>query len=243
MDQAREKGVPGECNHKKRESVDRGTTKLRASWRAKLACAGRAAALVGVAALGGGPWCGAGAAPAPEARNLTIVTYAADGFSQMSTLKVGRVFTENRRMGFFRVRLLPVLVAQDVHVELSPAAAGENWPASLQANFKPLFRRSSGGSSSEWRDLSVWLRGDAAPRLQAQRICPPTSGEAESLTLEGVTLQTTQGPVKRPWVRLELKKAPGQVVWEAEGAMYQWQVFTGQLISEPTKTKQTNKSL
>jgi hypothetical protein len=155
----------------------------------------------------------------------------------MATLKVGRVFPDNRRVGFFRVRLLPLLVVQDVRLELSPAAAGENWLASLQMDFKPLLGRRTSGS--EWRNLSVWVSGDSGPRLQAQRVCPPTSAETESLTLEGVTLQTTTGPVKRPWARLELiKKVPGRVVWEADGATFQWQLFTGQLISEPTKTKQ-----
>jgi hypothetical protein len=171
----------------------------------------------------------------PEARNLTLVTYAADGLSKMATLKVGRVFAEDRRMGFFRVKLLPLLVVQDVHLELSPAAAGENWPASFQADLKLLLHRRSSGS--EWRDLSVGLLGDTAPRLQAQRLCPPPSAGTDSLTLEGITLQTTNGIVKCPRARLDLKKVPGQVIWEADGATFQWQLFTGQLISAALTTK------
>ena len=173
-----------------------------------------------------------------------MVSYAQDGISPMATLKVGRVFTEYyRRLGFFRVRQLPLVVVQNLQLELSPAAAGGNWPASLQMDSKPLFGRLNRGSRIEWRDLTVRLSGDSAPRLQVRRVCPPTSAEAESLMLEDVTLQTTQGPVKRPWARLDLKQVPGQVVWEAEGATFQWQLFTGQLISEPTTTKQKDKSL
>ena len=49
-----------------------------------------------------------------EARNVTLAIYSDDSSALVAVLKVGRVFNENRRLGFFRVKLLPVLVAQGV---------------------------------------------------------------------------------------------------------------------------------
>ena len=163
-------------------------TKLRVSGWAGLTYVDRKLERLCVLALAGGLWWGAGAAPVQEARNLTTDTYAADGLSKIATLKVGRVFTENRRVGFFRVKLLPVLVVQDVRLELSAVAAGENWPASFQADLTPLFRRRSSGI--EWRDLSIWLPGDTAPRLQAQRGCPSANAETALISTMIFSKQT-----------------------------------------------------
>jgi len=167
-----------------------------------------------------------------EARNVTLAIYSDDSSALVAVLKVGRVFNENRRLGFFRVKLLPVLVAQGVRLEFTESTPNTNWPASFRANPAPLARP---GTSLEWRDVSVRFPQDAHPRLQAGQLHPPTRTDAETCLLENVTLQTDTGALIVPRARLLLKGLAGRVVWESQGAIQQWDLFTRSLISEESK--------
>jgi len=177
---------------------------------------------------------GAGAVRAAEARNVTVGIYADDSASMVAMLKVGRIFTENRRLGFFRIKLLPVLVAEGVRLEFTESRPNTNWPAGFRANPALLARP---GTSLEWRDVSVRFPQDAQPRLQAGQLHPPTRADAESCLLEGVTLQTDAGPLKVSRARLLLNGLAGRVVWESQGVTWQWDLFTSNLISEKSKSQ------
>ena len=169
-----------------------------------------------------------------EARNVTLGVYSDDFSTLVATLKVGRVFNENRRLGFFRVKLLPVLVAQGVRLEFTESAANTNWPAGFRANPVPLAQR---GTSLQWRDVSVRFPQEPQPRLHAGQLRPPTRTDPESCLLEDVTLQTDSGALNVPRARLLLKGPTGRVVWESQGAIQQWDLFTRSLISDNPETK------
>ena len=173
-----------------------------------------------------------------EARNVTVGIYTGDSSSMVALLKVGRIFTENRRLGFFRVKLLPVLVVQGVRLEFTESMPNTNWPAGFRVNPAPLARP---GTSLEWRDVSVRFPQDVQPRLQAGQLHPPTRTDGESCLLENVTLRTDAGALHVSRARLLLNGLTGRVVWESPGGVQQWDLFTRSLISEPSKKLTINQ--
>ncbi len=160
-----------------------------------------------------------------EARNLRIPLYPDGSTSLTGVVRINRVFTENRRLGFFRVKLLPVSVVAGMRLDLSETTPNTNWlsgfrlPRGLVAN--------RGGV--EWRDASVSLPGDLVPRFQVKRLRLPAAVASEYLLLEDVTLQTDSGPVNVPQARLLLRGAPGSVVWQIGAQINHWDLFTGKL--------------
>jgi len=167
-----------------------------------------------------------------EARNVTLGIYSDDSSTLVAVLKVGRVFNENRRLGFFRVKLLPVLIAQGVLLEFTQSTPNTNWPAGFRANPGQMAQP---GTSVEWRDVSVRLPQDSLPRLQAEKLHLPTRTEADSCLLENVTLQTDAGVLNVPRAMLLLKELAGRVVWESQGAIQQWDLFTRSLILDKSR--------
>jgi hypothetical protein len=164
-----------------------------------------------------------------DARHVTVGIYSGDSSTQVAVLKVGKVFIENRRLGFFRVKLLPMVVVQGVSLEFTESAPNTNWPTGFRANPVPL---APPGTSVEWRDVSVRFAQDAHPRLRAALLRPPTKSDAESCLLEDVTLQTDAGALNVSQATLLLKGLTGQVVWESQGAVQRWDLFTRSLISD-----------
>jgi hypothetical protein len=174
----------------------------------------------------------AGAEPARkfEARDVQVPVYADDYQATAGVLKIERIFTEQRRLGFFRVKLLPMRVAQGVCLELSQRAPNTNWLAALR--FNPA--AAAKGARLEWRDVSVRMPGDPAPCLQARRLYPNTDAHPDFYLLEDVTMQTDAGPVQVARARLLLAGQPGRIVWEAGGRTRQWDLFTGKVTSNTT---------
>jgi hypothetical protein len=173
----------------------------------------------------------AGVLGAAEARNVAVPIYPPGALTPCAVVKVGHVFTEKRRMGFFRVKLLPVLVAQDVRLELGQSSPDTNWLAGFRVDLGPVAR----GGSVEWRDLSLWLPRETLPRLQVQRLVLPADPRSQEFALEGVTLQTETGPLKVPRARLWVGEQPGQVIWEENGMVLRWDLFAGKVISREPK--------
>jgi len=160
-----------------------------------------------------------------EAENVETTIYGNDFFQPAAILKIDKVFTDQQRIGFFRVKLLPVMVAQGVRLELGPSVTDTNGLATF--HFKPATARKS--SRMEWRDISVSLPKETEPRLRAKRLYCVGSGQSEFLQLEGVTLQTDAGPLKVPRAKLLLNGKPGCVLWESSGATSQWDLFARKL--------------
>jgi hypothetical protein len=168
-----------------------------------------------------------------EARNITLGIYSDDGSAMVALLKVARVFNENRRLGFFRVKLLPMVIAQGVRLEFAQPEPGTNWLAGFCANPAPMAKP---GTRLEWREVSVRFPQDDRPRLQAAQLHPPAGTNAESCLLENITLQTDAGALTVPRARLMLKGLAGRVVWESQGVTQQWDLRTRNLISEKSKS-------
>jgi hypothetical protein len=163
-----------------------------------------------------------------EARDIQIPFYADSAQSLAAVLKIQTVFTDHRRLGFFRIKLLTVLVAQNVCLELADSAANTNWAAAFQFKRWPFAK---GRDMLEWHDVSVRMPGETLPRLRAGRVSPNSNATTDFCLLEDVTLQTDEGPIKISQARLLLADQPGRVVWEERGRKNFWDLFTSKLNS------------
>lgn len=162
-----------------------------------------------------------------EASNLRIPICADGAAAPVGIVRIERVFTEKRRMGFFRVKLLPITVVTGTRIDLAESKPNTNWLSGFRL---PRGLVASRGGV-EWREVGVQLPGDSTPRLRIKRLRPPPTdaAAAEYLLLENVTLQTEAGPVQVPQARLLLRGSPGRIVWQSGDQAGEWDLFTGKL--------------
>jgi hypothetical protein len=159
-----------------------------------------------------------------QTSNLENVIYGDDFFKPVAAVKIGRIFTDHRRLGFFHIQLLPVLVAEGVHLEFAQASPQTNWLEGFRFDPAP----SVGRSAVEWRDFSVSLAQEKLPRLQAERVHPTVNASSVVCQLEGVTVQAGPERLKVPKAELRAEGQSGQVVWTCFHQTIQWDLFTGQ---------------
>jgi hypothetical protein len=158
------------------------------------------------------------------ASNVASVVYGADFFEPVAALKIERIFTDHRRLGFFRVKLLPVLVAEGVHLEFARASPQTNWLEGFRFDPAP----SVGRSAVEWRDFSVSVAREKMPRLRADRVHPTVNASSVVCRLEGVTVQSGSGPIKVSRAELRAEGESAQVTWQTSNANIKLDLFTGQ---------------
>jgi hypothetical protein len=159
-----------------------------------------------------------------QASNLESVIYGDDFFKPVAALKIWRIFTDHRRLGFFHIKLLPVLIAEGVHLEFAQASPQTNWLEGFRFDPAP----SVGRSAVEWRDFSVSIAQEKSPRLQAERVHPTVNASSIVCQLEGVTVQAGLERLKVPKAELRAEGQSGQVVWMRSHQTIQWDLFTGQ---------------
>jgi len=158
-----------------------------------------------------------------QASNLESVIYGDDFFKPVAAVKIGRIFTDHRRLGFFHIQLLPVLVAERVRLEFAQASPQTNWLEGFRFDPAPSVRR----SAVEWRDFSVSIAQEELPRLQAERVHPAVTASSIVCQLEGVTVQAGPERLKVPKAELRAEGQSGQVVWTRSHQIIRWDLFTG----------------
>lgn len=99
-------------------------------------------------------------------RDVTIPYYSRGGSSPAAVVRIKRLFTDYQRRGFFRIGLLPMLVAEGVRIEILQP---EETLAALQGAQKWLHSRAA-RKGLEWRDVQFHFQTEAAPRLEATRL-------------------------------------------------------------------------
>jgi len=80
----------------------------------------------------------AGLSGSPQASNVESVIYGDDFFKPVAALKIERIFTDQRRLGFLHIKLLPVLVAEGVHLEFAQASPQTNWLEGFRFDPAPM---------------------------------------------------------------------------------------------------------
>ena len=161
-----------------------------------------------------------GATFAPvKASQVTIPIYAEGESNAVAVLRAERVAREQCRLGFFRVKLLPLLVVEKARLELQPAGLRCNPLARVQAGLEPL----TGKVPFEFREFQVFFPDERTARLSARSVHPASSGSAWAL--DDVTLYSDQGPITLAHARLLFDGEESRLVWPTNGATAQFNLF------------------
>ncbi len=179
----------------------------------------------------------AGLSGSSRARDVEIPVFSGTASGPIAIWKIENVFTAHRRIGFFQVKLMPMLVAEKVRLVFTQAKPQATWPEAF--HFKLL--SPAGGNAVEWRDFSVFIPGQDVPRLRAERGYPAVNAGATICRLEGVTLQVGSGQLKVPRAELRATGETGQVVWRTAAANIAWDLFTRQCTTNLLVQKSQNE--
>ena len=107
---------------------------------------------------------------AESVRGVTVPFYQAGEPRPYAALRVQRISKDYERRGFFRIGLLPVLVAEDVTLRFLDAERSAD-------TFARVGRLTEGAADTvEWRKVELTFEKDTLPRLQAARMRPARDG-------------------------------------------------------------------
>jgi hypothetical protein len=194
----------------------------------------RLVGMVGVVLIAFAPTAGpaAGLSGSFKARNVEIPVFSGNASEPTAMWRIENVFTEHRRIGFFQVKLMPVLVAERVRLALIQTNAPINW---LEV-FSSRLMSAANKNALEWRDFSLVFPAEDVPRLRADRAHPSANAGTATCRLEGVTLQVGSRQLNVPHAELRAAAGSGQVVWRAAAMSIQWDLFTGQCTTNKVET-------
>ena len=158
-----------------------------------------------------------------EARDVTMPVYFDRSDNPGAVWRVGHVFEDHRRLGFFQVRLLPVLVADNISLECVQTNASLDWVKI----FHSLPAEVTQKNGAEWRDFKLVFTGETPPCLQANRVNVKNDGSVIICRLEGMTLRTDTGTVSMPLAELHAGPHAAWVTWQSAGMNRRWDLEPG----------------
>ncbi len=120
-----------------------------------------------------------------DAKDLSVSDYDSKHLSLRIRVHVGHLFTEHERHGFFRIGVLPNLVAEDVQMHI--ASAG--WMGGISPTINS-WRPSPAVRRVELRRLQIFLPDESHACLSAAVARPEPNG---NLSLSSVSLNDTSG--------------------------------------------------
>lgn len=168
-----------------------------------------------------------------KARQAVMPIFVTGHSNAAAVLRVGRFFTDHRRMGFFRVQLLPLFVAEGVRLELGEAARASNSLADLPSSLE----RVSGKTPVELRSFKIALAGEKDSCVEARRGRLASAGGVPTLVLEDATVTVSNVPVRVRRAGMPLTNGPIHLAWERDGAALRFDPFTRTLTTNPCSTK------
>jgi len=155
-----------------------------------------------------------------------MVFYPKGSIQPMATCKVDGVFLDHRRLGFFHVRLLPILVVQGVHIELGDAGADDDWMSELGENLAVGMKL----SAVEWRELDLTTSRTNSPHLYARTVRLMDGKGSVRCHLENCVIETCGQQwhcASADWQTINNHQ---QLAWRAEdGAPMHWDFSTGEI--------------
>jgi hypothetical protein len=159
-------------------------------------------------------------------QNLEFRTYASNSIQEIADCKVEKIFLDHRELGFFRVKLLPVLVVQGVRLEFAGTNPTNEWAETFQSDWLPKVKR----SAVEWRDVDIGSQKAGAPRLHAGR-AQPAAGSPTVCVFKDVMVEANG--VKWQLPRVELRNEDGcpRLVWKASGGERRLDLFSGEIFN------------
>jgi hypothetical protein len=159
--------------------------------------------------------------------NMEISVYSQNSLSPEAIWKINLVSPRHRRLGFFSVKLLPVMVVEGIQLEFTSANPQTNWLEGFRCEWAPAANR----GLIEWRNFSIIFPQEKEPRLQAKRAHPAANAGSLICQLEGVTLQTGSRPIHLSRAEVRAEGQAGAIVWQDSAATIRWNLFSGQFTT------------
>ena len=160
-----------------------------------------------------------------KARDIEIPVFLENSMALVATWRIASVYTDHRRIGFFRVKLLPELVAEGVRLEFDESNTRTNCLADFRFDLAPV----PGRSVVELRDFSVSFGKESVPRLRASRCRVNATPSRTGYRLEGVALRAGSQSLRLPHAELRVEGRSVQVLWQNSGKTLRWDLFTAEL--------------
>jgi hypothetical protein len=171
--------------------------------------------------------------------NMEISVYSKNSLEPDAVWRINRVSPQHRRMGFFSVKLLPVLVVEGIRLDFAKSGPQTNWLEGFRCEWAPAANQ----ELIEWRDFSIFFPQETVPRLHAKRVHPEANAGSLICRLEGVTLQTGARPIQLSRAEVRAEGRSAAVVWRDAAATVQWDLFSGQFTTNAiTQGIQNEKS-
>jgi len=162
-------------------------------------------------------------------QNFEFRTFAPNSIREIADCKVEKIYLDHRKLGFFRVKLLPVLVVQGVRLEFADANPTNDWTESFQSDWLPDVKR----DAVEWRDVSLAFKKgkEDASRLHANRAQPGAGGSPTICSFNDVTLEANG--MKWQMAQAELRNEKGRpvLVWMADGGERHLDLISGEIFN------------
>jgi hypothetical protein len=155
------------------------------------------------------------------ARGVMIPVYGAGQRGAIAVVRLGQVQRGHRKLGFFRVKLCPILVAEDVRVEIRQAEEREEIWAQLCKSLRAV----SGGLPLELRNVTVRFPNETVPRVKAKCLRVEVADEHPVLAWDGVAITAAAGQVAVARARLPVGGRAGGLEWRSGGLSLEYDVF------------------
>jgi hypothetical protein len=169
-------------------------------------------------------------------RELVLPLYDKQTSHLIAVLTAGNVYKDSRSVGFFKVRMLPKAVAEDVELKFESPA----FNADFTKIFSSLLDGKSGRNKWEIRRFKVSFRGQTTPVLQSAMVRPAPPDSAAAMVLENVILQEGTFSASLPVAQLVFPENQFPVLlWTASGTNGHWRLLSSFACSE---TQTSNSS-
>lgn len=147
-----------------------------------------------------------------SAAALTVSEYSSKDLSLIMQVRAARVFVDYEHWGFFRIGLLPMLMAEDVQVKIQSPEYLANALADLESWHQPAI----GCRHLELRSLEIIVGGEKQPRLRA---AVARIGSDGALELSGAVVRDVAGrQLSLPRATLQIPgPTAGRLCWNSGG--------------------------
>ena len=160
------------------------------------------------------------------AKDLTTIEY--DGLTPVTQVHTARLFVDYERRGFFRIGLLPMLVAENVQVQIRSADCLTNGLLALHS----WNQLSAGVRRLELRNLEIGLFGEKQPRLSATSAHAGQDGILELLNVSVFSATGQQTSIPNANLQVAGPSA-GWLRWNFDGHPQELFLFKPQSAKTP----------
>jgi hypothetical protein len=157
---------------------------------------------------------------------IETVFYPKGSVQPIATCKVDAVFVDHRRLGFFQIKLLPILVAQGVSIELGEAYADNEWMRELGSNLSPGLKK----QAVEWREVDLTTSRTNSPHLHAKSVRLTDAKGPVICRLENCVIESRGQRWHTASANWQTAGARQQLAWRTDaGVLMHWDLSTDEI--------------